>query len=87
MTRKCSRFNHEEELRDAIAESWRSFWSLGVVAQRCVVAGLVGFGVATFLAWKVMIPLIVFAFAFISTAKLLQTDWFASAIGTACRQL
>jgi len=52
-----------EELRDAMVESWKSFWSLGIVAQRCVVGAIVGFGVATFLAWKVMIPLILFAFA------------------------
>lgn len=50
-----------DELRDALNESWESFWSLDFYARRLVVAGASALIFLTVFAWKVMVPLILFA--------------------------
>jgi uncharacterized membrane protein len=53
-----------DELRDAISDSWHSFDSLDYFGQKRVIGSLFGgilaLTVMTILAWKVMVPLILF---------------------------
>jgi hypothetical protein len=50
-----------DELRDALADSWESFWLLDFYAKRLVFAGASVLIFLTIFAWKVMLPLILFA--------------------------
>jgi hypothetical protein len=50
-----------DELRDAFTDSWESFWSLDFYAKRLVLAGASVLIFPTIFAWKIMLPLILFA--------------------------
>jgi hypothetical protein len=50
-----------DELRDALTDSWESFWSLDFYAKRLVLAGASVLIFLTIFAWKIMLPLILFA--------------------------
>jgi hypothetical protein len=50
-----------DDLRDALSEALRSFRAQEFLVQRWLIGGILTFVVVTVLAWKVMVPLILFA--------------------------
>jgi len=50
-----------DELREAFSDSWESFCSLDFYGRRMILGAASALIVLTILAWKVMLPLILFA--------------------------
>ncbi len=59
-----------EELRDALADSWKQFRSLSYWGQRAVLGAVLTVVLVTIVNWRVMLPLLLLALVVVSYLRL-----------------